>query len=198
MLEYNGWTKEKLRNFGDEIVRLYETGIIKAPIHLSHGQEDGLIKIFSDYKINKDTWICATWRSHYAWLLSGRNPEELKKQILDGRSMHVYGHKFITSSIVGGIAPIATGIAYALKEKNSNEKVFCFLGDMGISTGISIESVRYSSGHALPVVFVVEDNGLSVRAKTLECWGTERGQVVCAYKYTREKPHAGVGHYVMF
>lgn len=197
-MEYNGYTPEKLLEFSKEISDIYERGEIRAPIHLSDGSEEELIKFFKDQEITQDTWIFSQWRSHFHWLLSGRDPEELKTQILEGRSMHVYGHKFITSSIVAGIAPIALGIAYALKKSRSKEKVYCFLGCMSMSTGLAQECIRYASGHNLPIVFVGEINGLSVRANTLDCWGRDKGKVVYTYKYERKKPHAGNGQYVMF
>ena len=46
-------TKEKLIKFEEDIKRIYETGKIKAPIHLSGNNEDPLIKIFK--KIKKKT-----------------------------------------------------------------------------------------------------------------------------------------------
>jgi len=45
-------TKEDLIKFEKQIVSLWEDGQIKAPVHLSHGNEDELIQIFS--VISKD------------------------------------------------------------------------------------------------------------------------------------------------
>ena len=97
--------KKDLLKFTEDIKEIYEAGKIHAPIHLSGTNEKQLIKVFKDIK--KADWIFGTWRSHYLWLLSGRSPKELKKQIVDGHSMHVYGNRFFTSAIVAGIAPIA-------------------------------------------------------------------------------------------
>jgi len=196
--EYKGWNKEKLLAFEQDIADIYEAGKIKAPVHLSDGEEESLIQIFSENHINHNSWIFSTWRSHYHWLLSGRDPKELKKQILDGKSMHIFGHRFFTSSIVGGISPIALGVADALKRKESPDLVYCFVGCMGASIGITQECIRYASGHNLPIRFIIEINGLSVRADTLDCWGREKNPVVMSYKYERKRPHAGSGRYVMF
>jgi len=191
-------TKEDLIKFEDEIAELYKEGKIKAPIHLGGDNEDILIDIFKD--VTKDDWIFGTWRNHYQWLLSGRSVDELRTQILDGGSMHVFGDRFFTSAIVGGIAPIAVGAAFALKAKKSTAKVWCFLGDMGASTGIAMESMRYACGHDLPITFVVEDNGLSVKTDTKKSWGCENcnmkdchliGDKVDWYEYKRKYNHAG-------
>lgn len=193
---YDRMNKQQLIKFEEKIVRLYEQARIRAPIHLSGGNEDTLIKIFKDYK--KGDWIFSTYRSHYHWLLSDASPKALKKQILEGHSMHIYGNKFFTSSIVGGIAPIALGVAWALKMKKSSHKVWCFIGDMAGESGIVYESIKYAKGHNLPVRFVIEDNSYSVRAKTKEIWGRQRVKVNTRYKYKRHFPHAGTGKYVMF
>lgn len=195
-----------LIRFEREMAKLYEAKKIRAPIHLSSGNEEALIKIFKSVK-SKD-WIFSTWRSHYHWLLSGRSQVDLKRQIIDGYSMHVFGDRFFTSAIVGGIAPIAVGTAWALKKKRSASKVWCFLGDMAASTGIAMESIKYACGNALPITFVIEDNGLSVKTDTLESWGCKRCKkgVLCLlragkimyYNYTIRYPHAGTGTFVLF
>ena len=191
---------EKLIKFEEEIAQIFEAGKIKAPIHLAGTNEKELFNVFK--KIKKNDWIFSTWRNHYHWILSGRSPKELKKQIVEGHSMHVFDKRFFTSAIVGGIAPIAVGVAMALKKKNSRSRVWCFLGDMGASTGIAHESIKYAKGHNLPITFVIEDNGLSVRAITKQTWGMNGGTFTQAkkvhYIYKRKYPHAGTGKYVMF
>ena len=72
--------KEKLIKFEEDIKRIYETGKIKAPIHLSGNNEDPLIKIFK--KIKKKDWVFSTWRNHYHALLHGISPDWLKKEII--------------------------------------------------------------------------------------------------------------------
>ena len=52
--------------------------------------------------------------------------------IVRGKSMSVYSTepKFYSSSIVGGIIPIALGVAQSIKLKGEPNKVWCFVGDM--------------------------------------------------------------------
>lgn len=199
-----------LHKFNEYIKRRYEEGKIKAPIHL-HGcnnecQEKELVKIFKN--ITDKDWIFSTWRSHWHWILSGRHLGKLKSIITSGNSMHVFGDNFFTSAIVGGIAPIAIGVAWSLKKKRSKSHVYCFLGDMGATTGIAMESIRYACGHELPITFIVEDNGLSVSSDSREIWGCkncEKGdsclfgnKKITRYVYSRKYPHAGTGKFIMF
>jgi pyruvate dehydrogenase E1 component alpha subunit len=209
MSRQNKIGKKELIEFEQEIADLYTKGNIHAPIHLGGDNENQLIEIFKD--IHPTDWIFSTWRNHYHWLLSGRDPEDLYQQIIHGGSMHVFGSRFFTSAIVGGVAPIAVGVAYAIKSKNLPERVWCFLGDMGASTGIAMESIRYACGHELPITFVIEDNHLSVKTDTKEAWGCKRCQIlpqhycyyyanekVRYYEYNRKYPHAGTGVFVLF
>ena len=46
-----------------------------------------------------------------------------------------YKKKFYASSIVGGVIPIALGIAVGLREKNQTQSVG-FIGDMAFETGV--------------------------------------------------------------
>lgn len=196
MLEYKGFTVEKLKRFEEEIAEIYLQGLIHAPCHLE-GSLDGkletwLINFFKDNNINKDTWIFGTHRNHYLWLLSGRDPEELKKQILEGHSMHIFGHKFFTSAIVGGANPIALGVSKALAMKGSKEKVFCFLGDMAASGGLFNESLKYAEGFNLPIVYIILDNGKSVSSSTEHTWGLRNGKnKVTSISYERIYLHGG-------
>ena len=192
---------KELIEFEKEMADLFENAKIKFPIHLSgcrNGkQERALRKIFKNIK--KDDWILSTWRNHYHWLLSGRSPEKLKRQIIDTGSMHVYDEKFFTSAIVGGIAPIALGLAYALKKKKSKRHVWCFIGCMASKSGIVHECIQYASGHDLPVTYVTEDNDLSVITSTSDSWGTmKKKRKVVRYKYSRKYPHQGTGKFVLF
>jgi pyruvate dehydrogenase E1 component alpha subunit len=185
--------KEELIQFEEEIKDLFLEGKIRAPIHLSVGSEDALIKIFK--KIRIQDWVLSTHRNHYHALLRGIPREGVKKQILEGKSMHIRGHRFITSSIVGGCLPIAVGLAMAIKRLGKDENVYVFIGDMAAYTGIAHECFKYGSD--LPLYIVIEDNGFSVNTPTHEIWkdGDSKGW---SYRYEREYPHAGVGKWVTF
>ena len=189
---------KRLQNFEKEIAKLYEKAKIRFPIHLSGGNERQLIKIFKKFDITKRDFIFSTWRSHYHWLLSNRSAKRLKQQILKHGSMHIYDKNFFTSAIVGGIAPIALGVALAYKLKNSKKRVFCFVGDMASKGGLFSECVRYAKGHDLPILYIIEDNELSVKTPTKEVWGRKNAKKTIKYKYKRQWPHSGIGKFVLF
>lgn len=197
-------TPQDLRNFELKIFNLFKNKKIASPIHLRGGNEEQLIEIFKDIK-EEDYCIC-TWASHLECLLKGVPPEELEASILRNKSICLAfkDYNILSSAIVGGNGPIATGIAWGIKMKGGPEHVWCFVGDMSFYTGAIQESIRYSEVHDLPITFVVADNGLSVTTPTSTCWGdgirelTERSSKCIYYSYKNEFPHAGIGQKVLF
>lgn len=183
-------TPAELIAFEADIAREFDAGNIHAPVHLSGGNEQQLIDIFREVK--PTDYVCSTWRSHYHALLKGIPPAEVKRQIMAGRSMFISSpeHRFISSAIMGGMLPIACGLAYA------GERVWCFVGDMCASTGAFQDAEKFCHGYHLKgLSFIVEDNGLSTNTPTLAAWGYGeyhdrcRMDWVTKYDYKRTYPH---------
>lgn len=192
-------TPTDLIAFEDRVKDAFLAKQIHAPVHLSGGNEEQLIDIFKH--IQKDDWVLSTWRNHYHALLKGIPEEWLYQEILAGHSMYIENaeHRFLSSSIVGGIIPIAVGLAMGIQRRHGPEWVWCFIGDMAARTGIYYEGRQYGMGHNLPITFVVEDNGLSTNTPTKEVWGKGILDVDGPhYAYKRIHPHVGVGEFVTF
>ena len=193
-------TVDDLKSFEEEVKVVYEAGGIKAPVHLAGGNEQNLIDIFQ--YVHKDDWVFASWRNHYHALLHGIPRDTLMDLVVRGKSMSVYSKepKLYTSSIVGGIIPIALGTAKAQKENGSDRKTWCFIGDMTFESGIFYEAYKYAKNFNLPLQFVVEDNNMSTNTPTDETWGGKRDvpDDVIYYEYEREFPHHGTGNWILF
>lgn len=188
-----------LQAFEERVKDAFLNGDIRAPVHLSGGNEDKLIDIFQ--RIRDEDWVFSTWRNHYHALLKGIPEDWLYDEILAGRSMMIHSkeHRFLTSSIVGGILPIALGVAMGIQRNGGTERVWVFVGDMAAQTGVFHEFRYYARGHDLPIHIVIEDNGLSTNTPTKESWGTRSGLApVDYYAYRRTFPHVGVGTFVTF
>jgi TPP-dependent pyruvate/acetoin dehydrogenase alpha subunit len=202
-------TKQDLIDFEEDIAAEFNAGKIKTPVHLSFGNENQLIKIFE--KINEDDWVVGSWRSHFHCLLKGVDQKELKQSIMEGKSISLSfpDQRVFCSAIVAGSLSIAVGIALSIKRRGGNNKVCCFLGDMTAETGAFHECLKYSENFDLPIVFVIEDNNLSVCTDTRKTWETQsiNGQSVFAlidtphvgyYEYRSKWPHAGAGKRIQF
>ena len=190
-----------ISKFEINIFKDYNSGKIPYPIHLSKGNEIQLTKIFR--YISKKDWVCSSWRNHAHALLHGFDPIKLKKQIFHGKSMYSASNKnnFLSSSIAGGIIPIALGIALAIKKRREKRKVWVFLGDMTSMMGVFFEAYNYSRNFKLPIEFVIEDNGKSVYSDTKKTWGFKKYNYpkdVFYYQYKLKYPHHGTGKWVSF
>jgi pyruvate dehydrogenase E1 component alpha subunit len=189
------WTEEDLIAFENRIGDLYLDNKLPFLFHLSGGNEKQLISIFED--INEGDYVISNHRSHYHALLHGIPPETIEDRILNGRSMFIYdrSRNFFCSAIIGGTPAIAAGIAWALKRKGSNQKVWCFVGDGTEDNGHLYEAIRYVDGWDLPCKFVIENNDRSVEASNSERWGKSGdykwdSPSVFKYKYDITYPHA--------
>jgi len=198
-------TKEALVAFEEEIAALFNAGQIRAPVHLYSGVEDDIIRVFKNIRLQD--WVFCSWRSHYQCLLKGVPPGLVREEILAGRSISLCfpAYRVFSSAIVGGVLPIAVGVAMSIKRRQDDAKVVCFLGEMTAETGIAYESIKYSRNFKLPIHFVVEDNGKSVCTDTREAWNqptlTFEGvndEYVTYYRYQTKWPHAGAGVRVQF
>lgn len=196
--------KNQLIKFENEIAKIYNQAKIKYPIHLSSHNESKLIKIFK--KIKKNDWIFCSWRSHYHCLLKGVPLNKVKKEIIkEGKSIALCfpEHNVYSSAIVGGIIPIATGVAFSNKIQKKNSKVYCFVGDMTSETGIMHECLKFSKNKKLSIHFIIEDNGKSVGTDTKKVWSlknltNKNNKYVSCYKYKLSYPHAGSGTWINF
>ncbi len=200
------WTSAGLLAFEEDIAQEFAAGYIRAPIHLSGGNETELINYFRD--VQPWDWCLCSWRSHYHCLLKGVPADKLKASIMQGRSVSLCfpKHKILSSGIVGGIAPIAIGLAHSLKTRedqshNSNyhTTVHVFIGDMTEKSGIVRECMEYGARHDLRIRWIIEDNGLSVCTPTKISWGMHSNLPdVFRYWYNLGRPHAGIGQWVKF
>lgn len=200
------FTVESLREFEVECCKRFQNGEIRSPMHLSGGNEKELIDIFKNIK--DDDWVFTTYRSHYHSLLKGMPKEVLMSRILKNESMHIMSNKYriVSTAIVGGQIPQAVGAALAIKLKQRNNKVFCFLGDMAASGGIFHDCLQYSIANKLSIKFIIENNFLSTDTPSNHAWGMnisdyvrtlrkyrhEYPNYVVYYTYKRIYPHYGI------
>jgi hypothetical protein len=193
------WTPELLIKFVDKMAEHHDAGRLPFAVHLPGGNEQQLINIFSEIK--EGDYVISTHRNWYHALLHGIPEEELEQKILNARSMFIFDRKrnFYVSAIIGGTPAIAAGIAWALKRKGSDKKVWCFIGDGIEDTGHFVEAARYVDGFNLPCTFVIEDDGMAVEAPKKVRWNTEKNidwfSCVKRYHYKKTRPHIRTGNF---
>lgn len=198
-------TPRQLIAFEEDIAVEFNGAKIRAPVHLSYGNEEPLISIFQ--RVKPQDWVLGSWRTHYQCLLKGVPPDRLKAEIMAGRSISLCfpEYRIFSSAIVTGVLPIAVGIGLAMKREGSDSVVHCFMGEMTAETGVAHECIKYSRRWNLPVHWIIEDNGKSVCTDTRAVWNcTELSYEnndapwITYYRYESKYPHAGAGVRVQF
>ena len=158
------------------LVRYFELGVINAvndgfipyPIYLSLGQESiaaALSIVIPDYM------IFAQHRCHAVYLAFGGNPEKLRDELLGlpsgtsgGRAgsnciqcyennITMFGHH----GLIGENVPLGVGAALG-----SGKPTVCLFGDGAAEEDYVFAAMGFAVTHKLPVLFVCEDNNLSI------------------------------------
>lgn len=193
-------TAQDLMDFEDKIVAHWEAAKIRGPVHLSNGNEQQLIEVFK--RIKSTDWVFSTWRSHYHAFLKGIDPSWIESEILKGKSITLCNidERFYSSAIVSATLSVALGVAQGIKKSQSDDKVWCFIGDMSFETGTFYEVHKYARNFDLPLYFVVEDNDVSTYTPTEATWRVKRDipDDVVHYRYKSKYPHYGSGKWIAF
>lgn len=158
----------RIRLVEEKLADWYTSGLIKAPVHLSIGQEAVAVGVIAALK--PEDKIVSTHRCHGHYLAKGGDLKKMMAEILGkatgccrgrGGTMHLFddsvGH-VISAPLVGASIPFAVGIAMASKMKGENKIVVAFFGDGAVEEGVFWESVNFASVKKLPILFVCENN----------------------------------------
>jgi pyruvate dehydrogenase E1 component alpha subunit len=150
------------RSFDREAVRLQRTGRL-GTYASSFGQEAVGVGVAA--AMRADDVLLPSFREHGAQLWRGVTPEELL--LLwggDERGSDFQGPRedFPVSIPIASHAPQAAGVALALKRKGGGRAAVCMLGDGASSKGDFYEAMNVAGVWALPLVFVVVNNGWAI------------------------------------
>jgi pyruvate dehydrogenase E1 component alpha subunit len=149
---------------------------IRGPLHLSTGQEAVAAGVCIN--LDKQDYVTSTHRGHGHTLAKGAAMEPMMAELFGrasgpnkgkGGSMHIADFSVGMLGANGVVAdgmPIAVGAAHAIKIRKEKRIVACFFGDGAINRGPFLEALNWAAIHALPVLFVCEDNRWSATTPT--------------------------------
>ena len=158
------------------LTRYFELGLIDAvkdgrisyPIYLSLGQEAVAAAVSP---IIRDYQIFTQHRCHATYLSFGGPPEKLRDELLGlstgtsggkagsnciqchENNITMYGHH----GLIGENVPLAVGATLG-----NNRQTVCFFGDGAAEEDYVFSAMGFAITHKLPVLFVCEDNNLSI------------------------------------
>ena len=149
---------------------------IRGPLHLSTGQEAVAAGVC--IHLGKDDYVTSTHRGHGHTLAKGASMQSMMAELFGrangpnggkGGSMHLADFSvgmLGANGVVAAGMPIAVGAAHAIKIRGEKRVVACFFGDGAINRGPFLEALNWGAIHALPILFVCEDNRWSATTPT--------------------------------
>jgi pyruvate dehydrogenase E1 component alpha subunit len=141
--------------------------------HLYSGQEAIAVGTSALFDKTRD-YLITGYRCHGASLALGMSPRAAMAELFGkatgcskgkGGSMHLFDvndHNMGGHGIVGGQIPLGGGLAFAQAYKKTGGVTFCFMGDGAVNQGTHNEALNLASLLKLPVIWVVENNGVAM------------------------------------
>jgi pyruvate dehydrogenase E1 component alpha subunit len=181
-----GWLRQMLliRRFEERSAMLYQNQKIGGFCHLYTGQE--AVAVGSIGVLREDDYVITAYRDHGHALARGMDPRAAMAEQLGrangcskgkGGSMHFFdaekgflgGH-----AIVGSHIPLAAGVAFASKYRSQDRVCLCFFGDGAMDQGALHEALNMASLWKLPVIYIVENNMMSMGTQLhRHSWSTD-------------------------
>jgi pyruvate dehydrogenase E1 component alpha subunit len=157
-----------IRRFEEKAAEAYTLGKIGGFCHLYIGQE--AVAVGSIAALRKDDYVMTSYRDHGHALARGTSPDEVMAELYGraggvsagkGGSMHLFdrdnyflgGH-----AIVGGQIPLATGVAFASKYRETGQVSVVYFGEAAVNQGVFHESLNMAQLWKLPCIYVCENN----------------------------------------
>ena len=159
----------KIRFFEESLDDLFQNQKIFGTFHRCIGQE-AVAVAFTLYLDNKKDFVVSNHRNHGHYLAFKEKYQSLYDELEgkdtgvsygNGGSQVLFEKKFFSNGILGSTIAIATGTAMGFKLRDLKNVVVCFLGDGALGPGITYESLNLAGLYKLPILFIIENNGIA-------------------------------------
>jgi len=168
------------------LLDLFSKGLLSGTTHTCLGQElcqMSVVRALDD----PDDVVLSNHRNHGHFLTYSGAFDALVCEIMGrdtgicggvGGSQHIAFRHFHSNGVQAGMTAIGVGLALARRIRRSKAIVTCMVGDGTLGEGLLYESLNLASVWRVPMLFVVEHNGIAQTTPTAETIGgsiAERG-----------------------
>ncbi|HTK07692.1 MAG TPA: pyruvate dehydrogenase (acetyl-transferring) E1 component subunit alpha [Ktedonobacteraceae bacterium] len=165
-----------IRHFEEKSGEMYNKARIGGYCHLNLGEEATVAGFCA--ALEPQDYVYTNYREHGYALGRGISTPSVMAELFGketgcsrgrGGSMHLFSveHRLMGGyGIVGGQLPLATGAAFAVNYRGSNEVVACQMGDGTTNGGPFYESLNLAKIYHLPIIFFVVNNGYGMGLRT--------------------------------
>lgn len=158
------------RNFEENVIKYVNEKVIKIPTYNSAGQEfiSSTLSVICK-NLNLKPLLFGQHRCHSIYLSFGGNIVKLIDELLGlktgctkgmggsasihSKEINMYGH----DGLMGSNGPIGVGACFATKKPT-----IIFLGDAAAEEDYVLGALGWASQKKLPILFIIEDNNLSI------------------------------------
>jgi TPP-dependent pyruvate/acetoin dehydrogenase alpha subunit len=183
------------RHFENQVYKVSQDKHIKFPFYLSAGQEyipASIYTILEEKGIDANVFIQHRGHSHY--LCKGADPIQLIDELLGrktgcaggmGGSASIHSHEkniFGHDGLMGSQVPIAVGHAY-----ETRKPTIVIMGDASAEEDYVLGALGWASTKNLPILFIVEDNNLSILTEKKMRRNWEMDKIALGFKMEAAK-----------
>lgn len=157
-----------IRRTEERLLKLFADGRVSGTVHTCIGQEWAGVAVCDALK--PGDFVFSNHRCHGHYLAWTDDVEGLIAEIMGreagvcggkGGSQHLCKNGFFSNGIQGGIAPVAAGLAMARRLDRGANIAIAFIGDGTLGQGVLYETLNMAAKWSLPLLIVLEDNGVS-------------------------------------
>ncbi len=167
-----------IREFENAVANCKDQRLIYGGTHCYNGEE--AIAVGTCTALNDDDYVISNHRPHGHAIAKGVDPKQIMAEMFGkkdgtnfgkGGSMHIHDSSvglIASTGIVGSGIPVACGAGFAARNEGKKRVSCVFFGDGAANEGVLHESLNLAAVWELPVLFVLEDNGLAITTRTSE------------------------------
>ncbi|MEV6158793.1 thiamine pyrophosphate-dependent dehydrogenase E1 component subunit alpha [Nonomuraea sp. NPDC052129] len=173
-----------IRSFERKLLALFERGELNGTTHTCLGQE--YVPVSLRPLLRDGDWVFSNHRGHGHYLARFEDPEGLLAEIMGrkgavcdgvGGSQHLRRDRYLSTGVQGQSLPVATGVALHLKRREPGGLACVYIGDGTWGEGAVYEALNMAQLWRLPLLVVVEHNGIAQSTPTeLQMAGTIAGR----------------------
>src|SRR5947209_1993236 len=165
-----------IRKTEELLLRLFSQGLLSGTTHTCLGEELCAMSVVRALR-HPDDIVLSNHRNHGHFLTYSGDFIGLVAEIMGrqagvcggiGGSQHLAHRHFHSNGVQAGMTALGAGLALSKKFSQSRAIVTCFIGDGTLGEGLVYESMNLASVWRVPMLFVVEHNGIAQTTRTAE------------------------------
>jgi acetoin:2,6-dichlorophenolindophenol oxidoreductase subunit alpha len=161
-----------IRRFEEALLELFAAGEVGGTTHTCLGQEYIPVALAP---LTRADFVFSNHRGHGHYLAHCGDPEGLLAELTGreggpcravGGSQHLHGDHFVSTGVQGASVPVAVGMALHFRRTGQDRIAIAYIGDGTWGEGAVYEALNLAALWQVPLLVVVENNGIAQTTPT--------------------------------